>query len=189
MRVGAGAALLVCASVASVMGLGGCALASPFRGPGYSSREGVVLPGVGETVWVGITNAQVDRATRRVFDDHTRKVIDGLPASDGFVGYSLRSRILGNEVWTMTVWRDEEALDGFVSSSVHRAAMREGMSPVIRAKFLRFELPSDAVPMSWDEVLVRLDDVAFVNYGQSENATDADQQHERQSDEYHLPEK
>lgn len=151
------------AAIAAV-GLSGCQLATPFRGPGYSSREGVTLPGAHVTVWVGITNAQVDGRTRGVFDEYTRKVVRSLPEHDGFIGHSLRSRVLGNEVWTMTVWRDEAALDAFVSSPSHRSAMREGLAPVIRARFLRFELAASAVPPAWSEVLGRLEGVEFTNY-------------------------
>jgi heme-degrading monooxygenase HmoA len=150
--------------IAAAPTLVGCAGASAFSGPGYSKRQGVTLDGVGTTVMVGITNAQVDGATRAVFDRYTRETIESLPSNDGFIGYAVRSRILGNEVWTMTVWRDEAALDAFVRSPAHRAAIRRGLSPVVRAKFLRFEVPNSEVPPTWEDVLERLEHVEFVEY-------------------------
>lgn len=161
-----GALLLIGAAIGGASSIAGCAMATPFRGPGYSSRNGVTLAGVGETVWVGITNAVVNGSTRKVFDDYTRKVVRSLPTNDGFIGSSVRSRIFGNEVWTMTVWRDEAALDAFVSSPSHRAAMREGLAPVIRAKFLRCEVPRASVPPTWDDVLRQLEGVEYTNYDQ-----------------------
>jgi heme-degrading monooxygenase HmoA len=165
VRLSAGAAVGTALGLTfGAMGLASCEIARPFAGPGYSKKRGVTLPGAGETVTVGITNAQVDGATRKVFDDFTQQTIESLPSNDGFIGYSVRSRVLGNEVWTMTVWRDEAALDGFVGSSTHRAAMRQGLSPVIRAKFLRFAVATSDVPPKWDEVLARLEGVEFTNY-------------------------
>lgn len=154
----------VAASAVAVLILASCGAARPFRGPGYSKSEGVTLPGAGPTVWVGITNAQVDSGTRGVFDDFTRQTIESLPSNDGYIGHSVRARVLGNEVWTMTIWRDEASLDAFVSSPTHRAAMRKGLPPVIRAKFLRFEHPTSEVPPTWDDMLKRLEAVEFKEY-------------------------
>jgi heme-degrading monooxygenase HmoA len=151
--------------VAAVFGAASCELARPFSGPGYTKGRGVTLEGVGQTVMVGVTNAQVDGATRGVFDEYTRRTIESLPSNPGFIGYSVRSRVLGNEVWTMTVWRDEAAMEQFVGSPVHRAAMREGLAPVTRARFLRFEVGTSEVPPRWEDVLRRLEAIEFKDYG------------------------
>ncbi len=149
---------------AAVLSLASCEIARPFRGPGYSKSEGVTLPDAGPTVWVAVTNAQVDNATRGVFDDFTRQTIESLPSNDGYIGHSVRARVLGNEVWTMTIWRDEASLNDFVGSPTHRAAMRKGLPPVIRAKFLRFEHPTNEVPPTWSDMLKRLEAVEFKEY-------------------------
>jgi heme-degrading monooxygenase HmoA len=151
--------------LSAAFGLVGCAVARPFSGPGYTKHQGVTLDGAGTNVVVGVTNAQVDGAARGVFDEFTRRTIESLASNDGFIGYSVRSRPLGNEVWTMTVWRDSPALDSFVQSPAHRAAMREGLAPVVRAKFLRFEVPAAEVPPTWESVLDRLKRVEYVYYG------------------------
>lgn len=156
--------LFVAGGVAAVFGAASCEVARPFSGPGYTKGRGVTLEGAGPTVMVGITNAQVDGATRGVFDEYTRKTIESLPMNPGFIGYSVRSRVLGNEVWTMTIWRDEASMEQFVGSPVHRAAMREGLAPVRRARFLRFELETSEVPPRWEDVLRRLEATEFKDY-------------------------
>jgi heme-degrading monooxygenase HmoA len=142
-----------------------CRVAMPFSGPGYSRSEGVTLPGVGETVVVAVTHAVVDNAKRGPFDEGTRRVDESLPTLDGFIGRSLRIELLGNEAWTMTVWRDEEALESFVSSPAHRLAVREGLPALKSARFLRFAIPTRDVPPSWDDVLHRLEQIEPGVYG------------------------
>lgn len=155
-----------CALTMSVVGLSGCQLATPFAGPGYDRERGVTLADAGDTVTIGVTNAVVRPFQRAAFDDYTRRVIKSLPENNGYIGHSVRSRILGNEVWTMTMWRDEDALNAFVRSDTHRAAMREGLSGVKRAKFLRSQWPRTSPPPTWDDILARLESVAFVEYGE-----------------------
>lgn len=148
-----------------VLGLSGCALASPFAGTGYDEDRGVINPGAGDRVVVVITQAQLGRADRGEFDDHTRRVIRDLPNHEGYIGHSVRTRVLGDEVWTMTVWRDEAAMERFVTSPVHSAAIRAGLPAVRRAKFVRESWPAWAVPPTWGQALRRLDAEAFVEYG------------------------
>lgn len=168
-----GVLLAGCTFIPSVVGLSGCQLATPFSGPGYDPERGVTLADAGDTVTIGITNAIARPFKRAAFDDYTRRVIKSLPKNDGYVGHSVRSRILGNEVWTMTMWRDEDALNAFVRSDMHRAAMREGLSGVRRAKFLRMPWPRASLPPTWDEILARLESVAFVEYGEPAKQTNA----------------
>lgn len=144
--------------------LAGCELATPFTGDGYRSGTGVTLPSAGDEVAVGVTHAVLDGNRREAFDEATRNVIASLPGLDGYIGHSVRARVLGNEVWTMTVWRDAEALDAFVRSPAHRAAMASGLPAVKRAQFMRLTWPTATAPPSWDEILVRLLDVRFVEY-------------------------
>jgi heme-degrading monooxygenase HmoA len=136
-----------------------CQLASPFR---FASNA----PDHEGPVFVGVTNARVDGRNRRTFDEHTRRVVNSLPNQPGFLGYSLRTRLLGNEVWTVTVWEDEAALEKFVRSPVHRQAMREGTPQVLTARFLRFPWPSLSPPPSWATILERLKSADTIDYAQ-----------------------
>lgn len=174
-----------CSLLLGLVGLSGCQLATPFAGPGYDPKRGVTLTGTGDTVIIGITNAVLRPFKRTAFDDYTRQVLKSLPANDGYVGHSVRSRIFGNEVWTMTVWRDEQSLDAFVRSDRHRAAIREGLAGVQKAKFLRISWPKSAALPTWNEILARLKDIEYVEYGQpttlSSSTNRSSDQHRKES--------
>ena len=139
-----------------------CELSSPLRGPGSSRCADA--PGVGDTVMVAVTHAVLDAEERGPFDDHSARVIDSLPSRDGFVAYGLRTRLFGNEVWTMTVWRDEAALNAFVSSSTHEAAIEGGLHAVIRGQFDRFSWPANQPPPSWSVILERLKTAEMIEF-------------------------
>jgi hypothetical protein len=40
-----------------------------------------------------------------------------LASADGLVGYTLRARPLGRDYWTLSVWKDETALRGFMRTA------------------------------------------------------------------------
>lgn len=165
-------------------GVSGCAFASSFRGESRLreiAREGRAGLGVhggagskAASVTVGLTNAVLDGKTRAVFDDYTRRVIKSLPDQPGYVGHSVRSRPFGNEVWTMTVWRDESALDAFVASDIHRTAIRQGLGAVKSARFARFEWPADRGPPTWAEALRVLEQAEVVDYAKARRTTPKD---------------
>jgi heme-degrading monooxygenase HmoA len=148
---------------ALIAGLPSCAISSGYTSA-QSKRSGSESGADGNTVMIGITHAIVDGKNRKLFDKHTRLVIKSLPQHDGYVGHMVRTRIFGNEVWTMTVWQDERSLDAFVRAPIHREAIKQGLSGVKSAQFIRFEHPAADVPPSWDEVIERLKSAPFVNY-------------------------
>lgn len=157
-------AVAACTALCLFLPLTGCRLATPFAGTGYSSEGGVTLPDARDTAWIAITHAELIADKRAKFDEYTDLVVSSLPDNDGYIGHSIRARILGNKVWTLTVWRDEAALNAFVRSPKHRKAMRLGLSGVARAQFLRMELPLDAVPPSWKKIDNLLQKTEFVDY-------------------------
>jgi hypothetical protein len=53
----------------------------------------------------------------------------------------------------MTVWTDEESLNGFVESEVHQAAIRESMDALESANFARIKLKREEIPISWEDAL------------------------------------
>ena len=136
----------------------GCTLATPFRGPGYDRGKGIVLDGV-ETVYVGLTLAVLknDRKLQSVFWSNVRKVEASLYQRKGFIGYSKRTRLLGNRAWTMTVWTDEASLEDFVQSDVHQRAIRESMGALESAAFARIEIKPEEIPISWDRAIALLE--------------------------------
>ena len=129
----------------------GCTISTPFRGPGYDRGSGVTVAG-NNTVIVSLTNAVLhdDGKLRDTFDRYVEQVVDSLEGREGLVGYSLRRQLLGNEAWTMTVWRDENSLRQFVNSGPHQAAIREAFPSLKSARFARVEVSRDEIPISWE---------------------------------------
>jgi heme-degrading monooxygenase HmoA len=128
--------------------LGGCAISTPFKGPGFA--DGRVKDSAPDArVVVSFTYAKVNDEQRAVFFDHVDRVVKSLPAQSGLIGYSIRRELLGDQVWTMTVWRSEEDRARFVLAQTHAEAMRAGMPALMAVRFARTEWPADQVPPSW----------------------------------------
>jgi heme-degrading monooxygenase HmoA len=131
--------------------LGGCAVATPFRAADTGD------PPRGTAV-VGVTHAVLveDRRLRPLFWKHTANVEATLPDQPGFLGHSKRASLLGNEAWTMTVWRSASDMEMFVESHVHVVAIAEAMPAIARAHFARFTVTPDEMPPRWSRALAVL---------------------------------
>ncbi len=135
----------------ALISLSGCAISTPFRGPGYDEAEGVAA-GRPETVVVVLTEARLrdDRAGSAAFWDNVSKVEDSLAEQPGFIGYSLRRELLGDRAWTMTVWADETSIAAFVQSPSHQTAIEEGLGALEATGFARIEVRREEVPLDWE---------------------------------------
>lgn len=138
----------------ALLSLGGCAIATPFRGPGYDSADGVAADRP-ETVVVVLTEAVLrdDRAGSSAFWDNVGKVEDSLAQQPGFIGYSLRRELLGDRAWTMTAWSDEASIAAFVHSPTHQTAIAEGLGALQATGFARIKVKRDDVPLDWERAL------------------------------------
>jgi hypothetical protein len=86
----------------------------------------------------------------------TVSIVRQLERTDGLVGYSLRAQPLAKTFWTLSAWTDGRALGAFVKEMPHHAVMgrlRPHMGPT---RFTTWTVPGSALPISWDEALVRL---------------------------------
>lgn len=133
-------------SLISLIGLPGCAVSTGFTGSGKLTDLSD-----DDTVTIGLTTGQIDGsvAERTQFWENSAAVIASLGGQQGYVGHDLRRELLGKLVWTMTVWRDEEALDAFVWSPVHQKAMRESIGVFENARFARLSIPARELPLPW----------------------------------------
>ena len=140
-------ATLVLALLA-VLGLSACNISTPFRTSGEPVDPDQV-------VVVAITHAVIkeDAHARARFFDHVATVEESLPANEGFIGFSKRRRVLGNEAWTMTVWTDEDSLNAFMHSPAHLAAIRTTGEVLEAAHFGRVSVRADALPLTWEQGL------------------------------------
>ena len=128
----------------------GCVFSTPFKGAGFDDDSGQILIPHDERVVVAITNAIVDRSTRGTFDSKTREIVRSIDDYEGYIAGSFRFEILGDEVWTLSVWRDREALEKFVNSRQHLDAMYSGSSAVKLMRSVVVDMPAAALPIDWD---------------------------------------
>lgn len=140
--------------------LGACAINTPFRGPGYDSREGITLQLDAEaTVVVGLTKAIIggDREKNKDFDRNLWQLVDSMNRQSGLIGYSVRKQIFGDELWTMTVWQDEASLIAFVQSGEHTRAVQEGDAALTGSLFARLRMKGADIPLSWERATELID--------------------------------
>lgn len=145
------------ALVAGALLLPGCTVQRSFHGPGFERGRGVTLPAAGETVFMSLTHGVLDRSTRKAFDSYIEKVVEDLPNHAGLVGLSVRKELLGDEVWTMTVWADRQSFRDYVRSPVHQAAMDAGAPAVEEFRSALIEVPANSIPVGWRDALDLLD--------------------------------
>lgn len=136
------------------IGLSACNVATPYRGPKVSS-SGPAASATGPTVYVGVTHAVLkdDRQYRSLFFDYVKEVEESLSQNSGFLGFSKRVALFGNDAWTMSVWTDEASMDAFVRSEAHQRAIRNAFKALEYARFARLEINAEEAPLSWDRAL------------------------------------
>jgi hypothetical protein len=79
--------------------------------------------------------------------------------ADGAVGVSLNTD-LPRTFFTLSAWRDREALNAFVRSEPHVSSMRRYRPAMADARFVFWNVPADTLPPPWAEVQRRLRDQA-----------------------------
>lgn len=87
----------------------------------------------------------------------TLRIRRQLAATPGLVGYGLNAQLIHKTFWTFSVWRDQASLDAFAASDPHRH-ITERLAPHMHpSRFAFFAIAGVDVPLSWDDVIVRLD--------------------------------
>ncbi len=144
-------------ALASLLALDGCTVARPFARPTAAPQLAPDDPVVVVVSW-----ARLHIEQRDIFDDYTRKLIAALDRGDyaGLVGFSVRRELLGDEVWTMTAWQNDEAMRAFAEGELHGAAMREAYDAMVDFRTLRLVVPARDVPLAWKDAVTRLEAAA-----------------------------
>ncbi|ONH33711.1 hypothetical protein BL253_01020 [Pseudofrankia asymbiotica] len=88
---------------------------------------------------------------------HALRVRRALLTTPGALGVSLVARPIRGEYWTLSGWTDRPALDGFVRSAEHRAAMRELGPTMAHSTFVFWTHDAAAQPPTWTEARARVD--------------------------------
>ena len=74
------------------------------------------------------------------------------------VGYSLLARPLSKRFWTLSAWKNEEALRAFVQHPPHVRIMSALAPYMDETKFVRGTVKGSDPPLLWDNALQRLAD-------------------------------
>jgi quinol monooxygenase YgiN len=77
-------------------------------------------------------------------------------AADGCVGLALNTDMPRRTFFTLSAWRDRDALDGFVRSEPHRTIMRRYHPAMADSDFVFWDVPAGQVPPSWPQARDRL---------------------------------
>lgn len=135
----------------------GCSVSTPFKWVNGESQKKLRGANENDQVLVAITHANVDSGKRDVFNAGAYRVLDSLPSQPGLLGYSVRRQLFGDEVWTATIWLDEESMLRFVQSPAHVQAVRESRNAVRNIQYKRLLIKRSDLPFSWDVLLKSFD--------------------------------
>jgi heme-degrading monooxygenase HmoA len=75
--------------------------------------------------------------------------------ADGAVGVSLNTA-LPRTFFTLSAWRDRDALNAFVRSEPHASSMRRHRTEMADARFVFWSTTTESLPPSWPEAQRRL---------------------------------
>jgi hypothetical protein len=76
-------------------------------------------------------------------------------SAEGAVGVALNTE-LPRTFFTLSAWRDRDALDTFVGSEPHLSTMRRYRAVMADARFVFWTVSADTLPPSWSEAQRRL---------------------------------
>lgn len=87
---------------------------------------------------------------------YTGQVVTQLATSEGLLGYSLLARPLSKRFWTLSVWKNEDALRAFVQRVPH-VRITSALAPHMdKTRFVRWRVKGSDLPLRWDDALRRL---------------------------------
>ncbi|MGE0331249.1 MAG: antibiotic biosynthesis monooxygenase [Ramlibacter sp.] len=136
---------------AALTSLQGCAISTPIPRLSGDSHAG-------QQVLLVLTTGVLHQDRRAEFDRQTGLVASSLRAQPGLIAQAIRREVFGPRVWTLTVWKDAQALDAFTRGLAHRQAVATSMPALIDMRSRRIWLPAGNVPQHWDAALELLAD-------------------------------
>ena len=129
----------------------------PLTGPLLLNAQ--IRPNVANEVFVAITNASLKRHLRSDFLKSSDELYSTLDLIEGYIGGSLRVEPFGNQAWTLTIWKDKEAMNRFVLGQAHMAAAFTHGEAIIKFRSADFIMESQLIPNVWDKAMEKLDEI------------------------------
>lgn len=87
---------------------------------------------------------------------YTAQVINQLKSSEGLVGFSLLAHPFSKKFWTLSAWKNNEALQSFVQQKPHARMMNELAAHMEKTKFVFYRVKGPELPLRWDDALQRV---------------------------------
>ena len=79
-----------------------------------------------------------------------------LAGAEGLEGYSLRAKPLSRRYWTLSIWADQTALDGFIRTPPHLGVMSSLKPFMAQTKFVQWEITGGDGRPTWTDALDHL---------------------------------
>lgn len=144
--------------------LSSCTISRSLHGPGLAKSGDKLNGDLNRTVVIAITNAYLNRTKRKPFDEKTQEMYKSLNSFEGYLAGSIRLRILGKEVWTYTIWENEEALNRFVHSRDHLDAVYTTDPAIQKMRSMHIKIRAREIPINWNQVEKLINKEEFKNY-------------------------
>jgi len=133
--------------------------ARPLVGPGYDpAMGGLVDPQ--ETYIVSATQILVRPEKQQEFFEVASAVSAELDQTDGMVAYALAIEPTCGFSRTISVYRSQEAMIGFVASEAHSIAIQQSGELGITGKVTHWEMSADEFPPTWETAREHLAEIA-----------------------------
>lgn len=79
-----------------------------------------------------------------------------LRSAAGLIGYALDAQPFARKFWTLSVWRDEQALMDFTAAMPHSRIMRALAPHMGKSQFARWTVQSHEIPLDWASAKARI---------------------------------
>lgn len=86
----------------------------------------------------------------------TLAVARQLQHSEGLIGYSLLAQPTKKTFWTLSAWRDQQALHAFVRAMPHMKVMKALRPYMEPTRFTTWEALGSALPIRWSDAIDKL---------------------------------
>ncbi|MEU9023860.1 hypothetical protein [Actinomadura sp. NPDC048394] len=76
--------------------------------------------------------------------------------SDGAHGVALKAQLLKRTFWTLSAWRDEQAIRAYAAAEPHRSSMRAKRAVMRGSTFVFWQAKAADLPIGWEEARRRI---------------------------------
>ncbi|MDL4817502.1 DUF3291 domain-containing protein [Actinomadura opuntiae] len=76
--------------------------------------------------------------------------------SDGAHGVTLKAQLFGRTFWTLSAWRDEQAIKAYAAAEPHRSTMRAKRAVMRDSTFVFWRAKAADLPITWEEAQRRI---------------------------------